>query len=393
MAARAALRRFRRSGSWNTGAILLQGADNRDDLRGVIDLGVSALLSAALVAFTIESDNEFEHQLATAGGAPVVLTSMVMWSNFMRLVGSGVAVEELAVQAGVTSARVHPSLAGMERWGYVSVCPDPADARARPPRRAWLVRPTAGGRRAQELWPSVLSIVEDRWIERYGTDEMHRLRAPLEAIAGQLATGLPHYLPVVTRSMFLDLPDSPSSSAPTPVDAPSLPMLLSRLLIAFTREYERDSELSLTMNANALRVLNDRGVRVRDVPRLAGVSKPAVAMSLGFLAKQGFVLVEPDPAAPRTKRARLTATGLDSCTAHDRRLAEVEAGWREQFGDDLLALRAACAELVRDQCLDRSPLARALEPYRSGWRASAPGPAVLPHHPMVLPRGGWPDGS
>jgi hypothetical protein len=30
---------------------------------------------------------------------------------------------------------------------------------------------------------------------------------------------------------------------------------------------------------------------------------------------------------------------------------------------------------------------------RSLWRASVPNPETLPHYPMVLHRGGYPDGS
>jgi len=68
-------------------------------------LPLSALLSMALVAFTIEFDNEFEHQAphrttdfgSTPGfrGAPW-LVSMVMWSRFLRFVpDDGISVREL----------------------------------------------------------------------------------------------------------------------------------------------------------------------------------------------------------------------------------------------------------------------------------------------------------
>jgi hypothetical protein len=40
-----------------------------------------------------------------------------------------------------------------------------------------------------------------------------------------------------------------------------------------------------------------------------------------------------------------------------------------------------------------SPLFQGLEPYPEGWRASRPNPSTLPHFPMVLHRGGFPDGS
>jgi hypothetical protein len=38
-------------------------------------------------------------------------------------------------------------------------------------------------------------------------------------------------------------------------------------------------------------------------------------------------------------------------------------------------------------------LPRGLKPYPDGWRASLPPPQGLPHYPMILHRGGFPDGS
>jgi len=62
-----------------------------------------------------------------------------------------------------------------------------------------------------------------------------------------------------------------------------LPTLMSRVLLAFAMEYERESDWSPAIGANILRVLDPEGVRVRDIPRLSGVSKEAVAMAFGIL--------------------------------------------------------------------------------------------------------------
>jgi hypothetical protein len=55
-------------------------------------------------------------------------------------------------------------------------------------------------------------------------------------------------------------------------------------------------------------------------------------------------------------------------------------------------LRAALAPLCGAPDA-RSPLLDALEPLVASWRAAVRRPDVLPHHPMVLHRGGYPDGS
>jgi len=57
-----------------------------------------------------------------------------------------------------------------------------------------------------------------------------------------------------------------------------------------------------------------------------------------------------------------------------------------------------------ERILDHPQLSGGLTPYPDGWRASKPYAhrtqaliadprRALPHHPMVLHRGGWPDGS
>jgi DNA-binding MarR family transcriptional regulator len=351
------------------------------------------LLSAALVAFTIEFDNEFEHQMAAAPSHPWFRVSMVMWSNFMRFLDTdGLSVRELSACAGVTKATVHPSLAGMERWGYVVVSKPPDDARPKPPRADWIVRPSSAGAVAQQRWRPLAAAIEARWKVRFGDERIRNLRDALTAVVASLDTDMPHYLPVVGADMRTAIrARDRRDEDPFALD---LAALLSQALLAFTIEYERDAILSLPMSANALRVLDDAGVRVRDLPRLTGVSKEAISMSTGLLARRGFALVEPDPNASRGKHVRLTAQGLRAQAAHEQSIAAIEAEWPAQFGADTVRdLRTVLEEVVVDARLDRSPLAAGLVPYPAGWRASVPAPEILPHYPMVLHRGGWPDGS
>jgi hypothetical protein len=76
---------------------------------------LSTFLSQALVAHTIELDNEFERRLVQSGESARV-ASVVMWSNFLRFVGDGITVGELPDAAGLPKARVLSNLGGMERW-------------------------------------------------------------------------------------------------------------------------------------------------------------------------------------------------------------------------------------------------------------------------------------
>ena len=57
-------------------------------------------------------------------------------------------------------------------------------------------------------------------------------------------------------------------------------------------------------------------------------------------------------------------------------------------------LRASLEPLTAGQSPGQPPvLFGGIEPYPDNWRASVRRPATLPHFPMVLHRGGYPDGS
>lgn len=78
--------------------------------------------------------------------------------------------------------------------------------------------------------------------------------------------------------------------------------------------------------------------------------------------------------------------------AYATRLPEIERLWRERFGDAVDSLRASLTLLVGEGTAS-SPLFAGLEPPPNGWRAKVPTPETLPHFPMILHRGGYPDGS
>jgi DNA-binding MarR family transcriptional regulator len=364
-------------------------------------LPLSTLLSHVLIAFTIELDNEFERQMPHRTSTGSVggrhhgpwLVSWAMWSNFMRFVDEkGVPLRELQGVARMTN------LAGLERWGYIVVEPDPSDLRPKPPRRDWLVRPTLQGRRAQEVWRPLAGVIEQRWRTRFGEDEIGALRASLQALVGQFDVELPHYLPVVSHAMFAAVPHVErmvtAGIRDDIVPHLDLPALLSQALLAFTIDFEREPHLSLPMSANIIRVLGERGVLLRDLPRLSGVSKEAISMSGNFLKQRGYVEVEHESTSSRAKLARLTPKGLEARDADRQLLGIIEERWQLRFGENTLCtLRVSLEQLVREPTAGLSPLFGGLEPYPDGWRASVRKPDTLPHYPMVLHRGGFPDGS
>ena len=357
---------------------------------------LSMPLSHALLAFTIELDNEFERRFAGTGERARVV-SVVMWSNLLRFVGRGVTVEELLAKARLPRPRMLSTVGGMERWGYVGVGDDTATKRdgygsARGLRGDLVLRPRAAGRAAAEIWPGLFGEIEGRWRDRFGSDAIDELRGALEAIVDRVEVELPEYVPIVDGKDGMAVGLSPPETRVTSADSLPLTALLTQALLAYTIDFEHGSELSLPLGENVVRALEDE-LDVRDLPLAAGVPKEAISMALTFLVKNDYVTVE-------ERQVRLTFKGREAREALRRRHRDVEEQWAARFGaDEVGQLRTAL-----DRVLDDPRLPEGLRPHPDGWRATRRYHAhteamlddpkgALPAYPLVLHRGGWPDGS
>jgi hypothetical protein len=369
-------------------------------------LPLTALLSFALVAFTIETDNAAEsltpHTTTRQGKSAAVygpwLTSMVMWQNCLKhLPEEGMTVRELERRAGTGT-----NLNGMMRWGYIFMAPSPMDTRAKPPIADWLVKPTAAGNGAKRVWEPLFPAIERRWEKRFGWDEIEELRAALRAVVAELPATLPDCMPILGYGLSLKQTfgkeRKTEAAMPEPiedrahVEALSLPELLARVLVAFALEFEGVSKLSLALCFDVLRVMNEKGVRVRDLPVLSGVSKEAIAMGLGFMKKLGLC-VEEQEGAGKARVVNLTAKGRFALETFGLNLGAVESNWKNRFGDRMERLRRALEKLLGDSGRDQTELLKGTEPPKGCWRAEVSRPKTLPRFPMVLHRGGYPDGS
>lgn len=367
---------------------------------------LSALLSQILVAFTIEFDNEAEHRLphrttaeGTSAGAALHapwLTSMVMWFNCMQHLGNGpILLRELECRA-----RTPTNLHGMQRWGYILVTNTTAVRSYRPqPRRATsIVQATAAGELARNVWGPLFGVIEERWSGRFGSIEIDRLRREAQAIAEQLHPDLPDCMPILgygllNHKLSTKLAHGRRDPHPDLVHL-HLPSLLAKALLALALEFEAESHLSLAICANVIRVLNPEGVRVRDLPALSGVSKQAIAMAFGILRKARLIVIEKECPRNPWQIARLTQAGLAAQTTYPTIETAIEKRWRSRFGRQVVsALRDAAETIVGDPNNAPSLLMQSIEPYPDGWRAAVARPRTLPHFPMVLHRGGYPDGS
>jgi DNA-binding MarR family transcriptional regulator len=257
------------------------------------------------------------------------------------------------------------------------------------------------GALAKERLEPLPSEIEARWKARMGDAQVESLREALAAVQKEVNLVMPHFLPVVGGGgLFANAELDEGTSEPDD----TLPALLSRVLLAFTLDYENRAELSLPVSANVMRVLGDEGVPVKGLPLATGTSKEAVSMSMTWLENGGYISVEPDPSA-RGKVVRLTEKGAEAQAAYLRRLDEVETRWEKRFGTDAIGAMREPLQLILDRPGgEDGPLSSGLVTPPGGWRGmgrykpltaafiKSPSDA-LPHYPMVLHRGGWPDGS
>jgi hypothetical protein len=369
-------------------------------------------LSRLLVAYTIEFDNEFEQHMphttalfGAGGPAPRVsssgtemgrpwLASLAMWANGMRYVPpDGVPLASLD--------GLGANLAGLQRWRYLR-----ADGGT--------VRPTRAGRFAQAVWERLEGAIERRWERRFGADLVAELRASLLAVAehrqarrpdGERA--LPLYLPVVghgMRTTFVSPTDEQLALAGA-ADAAGLGLsaLLSRALLLVTLAYERRAPLALPIGADIVPTIGTQGgAAMRELPLRSGVSKEAVSVATKFLERHGYATIGAVP----SRAIALTERGGAELDAYQRRIPAIEDAWAERRGAAEVARLRACVLAFAERRAEdgRAALALGLEPYPDGWRAQrryrrqtdafvADPWTALPRHPMVLHRGGFPDGS
>ena len=228
------------------------------------------------------------------------------------------------------------------------------------------------------------------------------------ALLDHIDLDLPDGLPILHYGLFSRDPGHYKRRVQTKRDEDAsrrpLSALLSCVLLAFTIEFERESDLSLAICANVVRVLNEKGVRARDLPVLSGVSKKSISMALGILQKAKLAVVESESDAGRTKLVLLTAKGQRAQDAYRKLLAAIEA----RSPNALRSRNHQQSSRVAGELGHRSFVRKSLR--QRAWRravAVIPWPAAVPrqlaseapeahhapHFSTVLHRGAFPDGS
>ncbi len=325
---------------------------------------LSALLSQILVAYTVELDCEFERRLLQTQIRSARL-SLVLWLDLLQYLTDGpVSVRTLASRALTTETGVAAWLACLERWGVVALQPGKRTGfgSGRGIRADWPVRLTASGETAAGIWQDLIPEIEARWSKRFG-DDATRLRRSLEAIERQIDLELPQGLPVA----MLKLPEFGLRKS-VAEDGLPLPVLLSRVLLAFALDFERESQTPISLCANVIRVLSDEPIPETEIPKRTGCSQETAG--IGWQHKP-YILVESDPARGRGKLVRLSEAGIKAQQEYLSRTRDVEEDWKKRFRTTTQEIRDALTALLK-----RNELSDGLKPPPGTTRAGAQTPAL-----------------
>jgi DNA-binding MarR family transcriptional regulator len=359
---------------------------------GAAEAPLPTQLSQTLVALTIEIDNAFESRMPSrttvsrpanddptppGWGYKPWLISWAMWANFLQHVDpSGSPLAEIRRRSRLTPSNLKMCVNGLTRWGYLS-------------ERGAALRLTPAGEGAAAILAGLEAEIVARWAARLGAKEVEALRSAIEAVCQDLELDTPAYLPFLGHDLTAQLVTPRQAGGPPNPTAGPLPLttLLSKVLLAFTVEFEAGFRPSLAHCANLIEVLyDDSPVPHRALSWGSGISDEAIRWILKQLEKAGIAETSKIGAV---KHVRLTSEGAALQALYRRRLADIEADWSARH-------RAETIEKLRRAltgALNGPALLQALEPPPRGWRATAAPITTLPHHPMILHRGGYPDGA
>ncbi|MGA2963627.1 MAG: MarR family winged helix-turn-helix transcriptional regulator [Candidatus Korobacteraceae bacterium] len=325
---------------------------------------LSALLSQTLVAYTVELDCEFERRMLETLSRGARL-SLVTWLNLLQFLGDGpVSVRMLASRALAAEEQIKNELGCLERWGFILLQPGkrPGFGSGRGIRADWPVRLTASGEMAIRIWPELIPEIDARWSKRFG-DDATWMRRSLETLEHQIDFELPQGLP----GAILKLPEFTRRRSASEDGLP-LPVLLSRVLLAFALDFERDSGTPISLCANAIRILSDKPIPEAEISKRTGCSNET--SGIGWQLKP-YIIVERDAARGRGKFVRLSEAGMKAQHRYHRLAREIEERWLECFSGATKEVRESLTTLLK-----RNQLSEGLKPPPGTTRAGAHTPAL-----------------
>lgn len=297
-----------------------------------------ALLTHALVAFT----RDYE-------GSPDV-PRLVVFSNMLRVIDdNGVDIKALPGLARISQRAVRVALRDLERDGWLTVKP------VKKTKGLKIARLTAAGQRARDAGHAQIGSIEQDWPARYGKKRIGDLRAWLQALVRQIDVELPHY-PTgygqgdssFTGGNYVAADPGPPRipghgeewpivlrNDPDAVSTLPLPALLSQALVAFTIDYDSDTESVFGGLGGAVtffRFVGDAGMPLGEASQIGDV----IGTGRSNLERHRLVDVEPGKPHGAGRLVTLTSRGKRVRDGYPGRVAEIEQNWRANHGAKII---------------------------------------------------------
>jgi len=141
---------------------------------------------------------------------------------------------------------------------------------------------------------------------------------------------------------------------------PDLGILAVRLLFGvqselFRRAAQHGFDDLRPRHGAVLAYLDDEGIRLVELARIAGRNKQTIAAILDELEKLGYVYRATDPADRRAKLIMPTQRGLEVMQLSDEILADIEAHYAEQLGQRRYAQFKRALRSMTSQALVEKP--------------------------------------
>lgn len=276
---------------------------------------------------------EIEQFMISEGAGSKQLPSLDLWSNLVRVIGeSGTNRSDLPNLTLLSKRALRSRISAAERQGWIQV------QKSGPGFDRLFLTPR--GKVAARRWKELHNIAGKWWQSKIGLARANKLRSLLESGVAMLPLEHPHYPAsygaadaTITGNDGQDWKAVPRENRDTVCGLP-LTALVSQLLVAFAMDYEKMSPVALSLSAAIVCRIPPEGCSLRELGNPIGAS---ALIRHGFLQSVG---------ASGKQHVTLTSKGRNVKSAHDRRVALVEAAWNHKFGDDLFTgLRGVLTEV------------------------------------------------
>ena len=296
---------------------------------------MSMLLSHVLLMLKDEYDRHSETRK---------LPALATWSSVLRFLSrEPVPLQSIRRRVNISRRVLKIAIDTLSQLNWIEL------SRGTSTRKAQLVNLTEEGEALCTAAENTNVEVEASWSTKFGDETIAMLRSSLVVVADQVKLELPYYCVgygVADQSITGGSPHGnewPNVMRDPNVDVSALPLstLLSKVLAAFTIDYESHGLGGLGWACQCLVHMSDSGMTLGDVRKfgIVGNGKSAPERHLSVVLEAGKLSKD-------SRKVYLTPKSRRSRDSYPALISQVEHDWSETYGAESVAnLRAALLKL------------------------------------------------